>query len=113
MSKKRSVFWCFFLLISSTISAQNVEALRTLMQSKLLSMGKNPVHSIQVYISKGDTVFNEAVGFSDGKNIIADKHNQYKIASITKTMTSVVILQLQEEGSIKWLNQIKLQTEKI
>ncbi|MHA8091135.1 serine hydrolase domain-containing protein [Aquirufa regiilacus] len=115
MNKKRSVFWCFFLLISSTISAQNVEALRTLMQSKLLSMGKNPVHSIQVYISKGDTVFNEAVGFSDGKNIIADKHNQYKIASITKTMTSVVILQLQEEGKLNIENPISayLQDSKI
>jgi D-alanyl-D-alanine carboxypeptidase len=80
--------------------AQNKEGVRALMQSKVNSEGKTPVHSIQVYISKGDSVFNEAVGFSDGKSVFADKHNQYKIASITKTMTSVVILQLQEEGKL-------------
>lgn len=80
--------------------AQNTDALKNLMRSKVNPEDKNPVHSIQVYISKGDTVFNEAVGYSDGNSIVADKHNQYKIASITKTMTSVVILQLQEEGKL-------------
>ncbi len=80
--------------------AQNIEGIRALMQSKINPEGKNPVHSIQVYIYKGDTVFNEAVGYSDGNTLVANKHNQYKIASITKTMTSVVILQLQEEGKL-------------
>ncbi|HWR99569.1 MAG TPA: serine hydrolase domain-containing protein [Prolixibacteraceae bacterium] len=51
-------------------------------------------------MSKSDTVFCEAVGFSDGKKEKADKDNQFKIASITKTMTSVVILQMQEEGML-------------
>lgn len=89
----------FFILPFIGFS-QNTEALRTLMQSKINTEGKNPVHSIQVYISKGDSVFNEAVGYSDGKSLVAQKDNQYKIASITKTMTSVVILQLQEEGKL-------------
>lgn len=89
----------FFILHFIGFS-QNKEGVRALMQSKVNSEGKTPVHSIQVYISKGDSVFNEAVGFSDGKSVFADKHNQYKIASITKTMTSVVILQLQEEGKL-------------
>ncbi len=89
----------FFILHFIGFS-QNKEGVRALMQSKVNSEGKTPVHSIQVYISKGDSFFNEAVGFSDGKSVFADKHNQYKIASITKTMTSVVILQLQEEGKL-------------
>jgi D-alanyl-D-alanine carboxypeptidase len=80
--------------------AQDKEGVRALMQSKINQEGKNPVHSIQVYISKGDSVFNEAVGYSDGKSLDAQKDNQYKIASITKTMTSVVILQMQEEGKL-------------
>ena len=80
--------------------SQNTDGLINLMRSKVNPEDKNPVHSIQVYISKGDTVFNEAVGYSDGNSLVADKHNQYKIASITKTMTSVVILQLQEEGKL-------------
>lgn len=100
MSKINYYLSIFFLLICTSVVSQNIEGVRTLMQSKINSEGKNPVHSIQVYISKGDSVFNEAVGYSDGKSIVADKHNQYKIASITKTMTSVVILQMQEEGKL-------------
>lgn len=88
------------LLIFTTAFSQNSVGLRKLMLSRVSSEGKNPVHSIQVYISKGDSVFNEAVGYSDGKSLVAQKDNQYKIASITKTMTSVVILQLQEEGKL-------------
>ena len=109
------VFLFSCLLIFKTGFSQNTDALRNLMLSKVNPEDKNPVHSIQVYISKGDTVFNEAVGFSDGKNIVADKHNQYKIASITKTMTSVVILQLQEEGKLNIDNPIStyLQDSKI
>jgi D-alanyl-D-alanine carboxypeptidase len=86
--------------------AQNKEGIKALMQSKINPKGKNPVYSIQIYISKGDTVFNEAVGYSDGKSVVADMHNQYKIASITKTMTAVVILQLQEEGKLNINNTI-------
>lgn len=95
----------FLLFVQSFILpfigfSQNTDALKNLMRSKVNPEDKNPVHSIQVYISKGDTVFNEAVGYSDGNSLVADKHNQYKIASITKTITSVVILQLQEEGKL-------------
>ena len=93
------LFGQFFILPFIGFS-QNTDVLKNLMRSKVNPEDKNPVHSIQVYISKGDTVFNEAVGYSDGNTLVANKHNQYKIASITKTMTSVVILQLQEEGKL-------------
>ena len=62
---------------------------------------KNPVYSLRIYVSKGDALFCEAVGFSDGIKEKADKDNQFKIASITKTMTATVILQMQEEGKLK------------
>lgn len=100
MKKYKSLPILLLLIFPLIGFSQNTEALRTLMQSKINQKGKNPVHSIQVYISKGDSVFNEAVGYSDGKSLVAQKDNQYKIASITKTMTSVVILQLQEEGKL-------------
>lgn len=84
------------------------------MQDHLNFHGKNPVYSIQVYISNPDSVFCEAVGFSDGENLKADKDNQFKIASITKTFTAVVILQMDEEGLLdinepisKYLNDLK------
>lgn len=76
------------------------------MSDHLKPKGKHPVHSIHVHISRGDTVFSEAVGYADGDKEVADKDDQYKIASITKTMTSVVILQLQEEGKLKITDSI-------
>ena len=100
MKKINFLLFVQFFILPFIGFSQNTDALKNLMRSKVNPEDKNPVHSIQVYISKGDTVFNEAVGYSDGNSLIADKHNQYKIASITKTMTSVVILQLQEEGKL-------------
>lgn len=76
------------------------DTLQKTMNSHLKPRGKNPIHSIQVYMSNGDAVFNEAVGYADGKKKLAEKDNQFKIASITKIMTSVVILQLEEEGKL-------------
>lgn len=70
------------------------------MKKHLKPKGRNPVHSIQVYLSNADTVIHEAVGFSDGKNEKANKDNQFKIASIAKIMTATVILQMQEEGKL-------------
>ena len=100
VNKMKYVFLFSYLLVFTTAFSQKTEELRKMMLSRVSSEGKNPVHSIQVYIAKGDAVFNEAVGYSDGKSVEAQKDNQYKIASITKTMTSVVILQLQEEGKL-------------
>ena len=100
MKKINFLLFVQFSILPFIGFSQNTDALKNLMRSKVNPEDKNPVHSIQVYISKGDTVFNEAVGYSDGNSLVADKHNQYKIASITKTMTAVVILQLQEEGKL-------------
>jgi len=104
----------FILIVSSACYAQNMDTLKSMMNNHLKPSGKKPVHSIQIYISKGDTIFNEAVGYADGKKELADKDNQFKIASITKTMTAVVILQMQEEGNLKitdtiakYLNDVK------
>jgi len=102
------------LIFSSVCHGQQADTLKILMQDHLKLKGKKPVYSIQTYISHGDNTFNEAVGFSDGKKVKATKDNQFKIASITKTMTAVVILQMQEEGKLnindsvsKYLNDVK------
>jgi D-alanyl-D-alanine carboxypeptidase len=102
------------LILSSVCYGQQADTLKKLMQDHLKLKGKKPVYSIQTYISNDNNVFNEAVGFSDGKEVKAVKDNQFKIASITKTMTAVVILQMQEEGKLniedrvsKYLNDIE------
>lgn len=95
------------LFVSIGGNAQSVDTVLQLMSKHLKSGGKNPVHSIQVYLSKDNTIFNEAVGFADSKKELAHRDNQFKIASITKTMTAVVILQMQEEGKLKLSDKIK------
>ena len=88
----------FLLCLGLSCFGQSSVRLRKVMEEHLKPEGQKPVHSIQVYLSNPDTVFCEAVGFADGRQVKADKDNQFKIASITKTMTAVIILQMQEEG---------------
>jgi D-alanyl-D-alanine carboxypeptidase len=105
------------LLIFSICSisfGQQANKLKQMMHNHLKFQGKNPVYSIQVYISNPDSVFCDAVGFSDGRNLKADKDNQFKIASITKTFTATVILQMDEAGLLdinepisKYLSDVK------
>lgn len=50
-----------------------------------------------------NVVFNNAYGFADVENKIeADRTTKYKIGSITKTFTSVMIFQLMEEKNCEW-----------
>lgn len=85
------------LSIGSFCFGQKTDTLKKIMLDHLKLQGKNPVYSIQTYISNTHTEFYEAVGFSDGQKEKACKDNQFKIASITKTMTATIILQMQEE----------------
>ncbi len=53
-------------------------------------------------------VFNKAYGYADVKNKIeADRTTKYKIGSITKTFTSVMILQLIEERKLRLDTKLK------
>lgn len=98
---KKFYFLLIGLLAIGTISSgQQAEALKKIMHQYLKPEGRNPVHSMQIYLSNPESTFCDAVGFSDGKSIPAEKDNQFKIASITKMMTATVILQMQEEGRI-------------
>ncbi|MDX2062679.1 MAG: serine hydrolase domain-containing protein [Bacteroidia bacterium] len=72
-----------------------------LLSAKLKPTGKRPVHAIQAYIAQNDRVARLAVGFADGDTVRAHPDDQFKVASITKTMTAVVILQLAEEGALE------------
>ena len=94
-------YFFFLCLIFPVVSAKSTEPLRQLMENRLKPDGKNPVHSIQVYISNQDKFFSEAVGYSEGEKLPARNDNRFKIASITKMFTAVVILQLQEEGRLQ------------
>jgi len=100
---KLSIILC---LAFFSFSAKSADPVRQLMEDRLKPVGKNPVHSIQVYISGPAKIIREAVGFSDGAKLPSQTGNQFKIASITKMFTAVVILQLQEEGLLNTNDKI-------
>jgi D-alanyl-D-alanine carboxypeptidase len=64
--------------------------------------GRKAIHNVQMsLIFKDKYVFHGAAGLvkKNGSNLTAD--HKFKIASVTKTFTSTIILQLMEEGKLK------------
>ena len=59
------------IIVSSVCHGQQSDILKKLMQDHLILKGNKPVYSIQTYISNGDKIFNESVGFSHGKKVKA------------------------------------------
>ena len=60
--------------------------------------GDRPVHQFLLYYDGPGYRYNRAVGLADGTSLPAGNDFQFKIASVTKTFTATVILQMAEEG---------------
>jgi CubicO group peptidase (beta-lactamase class C family) len=74
----------------------------TKIDSLLTYLNKNDKFMGSLCIREGENVvFNKAYGFADvEKNISADRMTKYKIGSVTKTFTAVMIMQLIEEKKL-------------
>ena len=74
----------------------------TKMDSLLTYLNKNDKFMGSLCIREGENVvFNKAYGFADvDKNISAHRMTKYKIGSVTKTFTAVMIMQLIEEKKL-------------
>jgi CubicO group peptidase (beta-lactamase class C family) len=74
----------------------------TKMDSLLSYLNKNDKFMGSLCIREGENVvFNKAYGFANvDKNIAADRMTKYKIGSVTKTFTAVMIMQLIEEKKL-------------
>ena len=72
----------------------------TRMDSLLNYLHENNKFMGSLTIREGENVvFNKAYGFADvEKNIKADRFTRYKIGSISKTFTAVMVMQLIEEN---------------
>jgi CubicO group peptidase (beta-lactamase class C family) len=79
----------------------------TKMDSLLTYLYENNKFMGSLCIREGENVvFNKAYGFADvEKNISADRLTKYKIGSISKTFTAVMIMQLIEEKKLKINNK--------
>lgn len=76
------------------------DELDRLTQSYLSHDGDHPVHNILVYLENKlrGQVYHRGFGLADGRTLPAEMGDQFKIASITKMFTAVLILQLYEDG---------------
>jgi len=99
---RKIIFLATFILSGFLVNAQslyNVEKLDSLfniINSNELAMG-----SISIF-SNGEEVYQRSMGYSNlEKASEANASTKYRIGSITKTFTAVVIMQLIEEGKLE------------
>lgn len=92
------------LLISIGAFAQNIDTQK--LDSYFASLEQNNKFMGSVAVSKNGTIiYSKSVGFSDVENQTkADKNSKYRIGSISKTFTSVLVLKAFEKKKID-LNQ--------
>lgn len=102
----KKLFFLFCILFSTAIFSQDrFEKI----DEYLTHLNKNNKFMGSLCIREGEhVVFNKAYGYADVENKIeADRITKYKIGSITKTFTSVMILQLIEERKLRLDTKLK------
>ncbi len=72
--------------------------LQTLVDSMIDAEGEYPIHSAVLLVDCPKIKWKGASGMADGKKEVMTADYKFKIASIGKTFTATVILQLTEEG---------------
>jgi len=102
---KKTLF-LFVFLLSLTISAQESTRFRKI-DSLLTYLNANNRFMGQLSIREGDNVvFSRAYGIPGSKQQ-PDGYTKYKIGSITKTFTAVMVMQLVEEKRLKLDDKLK------
>src|SRR6187551_181848 len=97
-----SAILCTFLLVSAAF-AQTVDKAKLDKFFDTLAL-KNKAMGSLVIVKDGTTLYSRAVGYSqiEGQNKKpSTAQTKYRIGSITKMFTAIMIFQLAEEGKLK------------
>ena len=99
------IFWTAFssnLLIATDSSQSSLsEAIKEFEKFIGEQMALDKVPGLSVGFMKGDFTWAKGFGYSDLENkVTAKPESSYRLASITKTITAIAVLQLVEEGKI-------------
>ncbi|MGQ9560314.1 MAG: serine hydrolase [Candidatus Oleimicrobiaceae bacterium] len=97
---------CVFLALPGTVRAQQggpyadaIKAYRAFVQQQMTIDG---IPGLSVGFAEGDFQWAEGFGYADVENRTpATPHTSYRLASNTKSMTAVAILQLADEGRVE------------
>ncbi|NIM57444.1 MAG: serine hydrolase [Candidatus Aminicenantes bacterium] len=97
-------FWttCSSTLIYATDSQSSYdEAIKNFEKFVNEQMALDKAPGLSVGFMKGDYIWTKGFGFSDLENkVTAKPESSYRLASITKTITAIAVLQLVEDGKI-------------
>ncbi len=74
--------------------------LQVLVESQIDTAGDDPIHNAVLRVERPGFKWKGAAGMADGESEPMAPDHKFKTASITKTFTAVVILQLMEEGRL-------------
>lgn len=106
------VFWIAFSAHSINASEQALptysEAIKTFEEFVVNQMALERVPGLSVGFMKDDFVWAKGFGYADLENMVPAKaESSYRLASVTKTITAIAVLQLVEAGKIKLDSQIQ------
>lgn len=94
-----SLLFTFSGFLINAQNPYNVEKLDSLFD--IIDFNEMLMGSISIF-SNGDEIYQRSIGYSDLEKISeANATTKYRIGSITKTFTAVVIMQLLEEGKLE------------
>jgi len=117
--KKIISFIIIFLLLSDAFAQihSNKQKLDSLanhyMKNLLHYKGRKPIYNVQMSVQFKDKYkFHGAVGIIQKKGTILPDNYKFKIASVTKTFTSTIILQLLEEDKLNLSDHISKYLDK-
>jgi CubicO group peptidase (beta-lactamase class C family) len=98
------VLWATFSsTLSGAVEAQSSysEAIKEFEKFVKEQMALDKAPGLSIGFMKGDFIWTKGFGFSDIENKVAAKpESSYRLASITKTITAIAVLQLVEAGKI-------------
>ncbi|UCC38381.1 MAG: serine hydrolase [Candidatus Aminicenantes bacterium] len=94
-------FWCALPLATDSGQSLTSESQKEFEEYVKEQMALDKAPGLSVGFLKGDKIWTRAFGFSDLENKVPAKpESSYRLASITKTLTAIAVLQLVEAGKI-------------
>lgn len=91
-------FWCTLPIAADSTQVLPSEAQKEFKKFLVEQMALDKVPGLSVGFLKGKIIWTKAFGFSDLENKVQAKpESSYRLASITKTITAIAVLQLVEK----------------
>lgn len=89
-----------FIFLAAGLCAQEFDRVKMDSLFSLIDAGQKGMGSISIF-SMGEEVYQRSIGYSDVENgLLADASTKYRIGSISKPFTSVIIMQFVDEGKL-------------